>query len=103
MTHCCDKREESGGHHENAQIRPIAIEQKGKAGLKEYVIIGMLIALIVFASVTALKINALSANSNGNANSNSQGETYEQMMARMHPGQAPAKSSGSGSQMVGGC
>ncbi|MBI3033662.1 hypothetical protein HYY72_00700 [Candidatus Woesearchaeota archaeon] len=73
----------------------------GKAGLKDYLIISVLAVLIIFSAVEAFQISAIrNGQPAAQAGQNSGGETYEQMMARMHPDQAAASN---GNTMVGGC
>ncbi len=100
MTHCCGGKSNVEEQHQSKSSADDSADEKDKAGIKEYLIAGLLIALIVFAAVTALKINAFNAGGGGGGSQQAQGqETYEQMMARMHPEQAAS----SGNTMVGGC
>ncbi len=62
--------------------------------------------LIVISVVQAIQINNLKENFNGGTKNqaSSSGESYEQMMARMHPDQVQsAKKTTSQPTMVGGC
>ncbi|MBI2133394.1 hypothetical protein HYU11_01790 [Candidatus Woesearchaeota archaeon] len=95
MSHCCGEKHEESQESEKHETH----HKKDKAGLKEYALIGLLFALIIFASITAIKINALTGG-NTDVQDNGGGETYDEMMARMHPEQAAAKNN---NNMVGGC
>lgn len=78
--------------------------------MKNYILVGIVILLLVISVVNAIQINAVKQELTTGATP-SAGETYEQMMARMHPDlAASAGSSGSSgnsgasaSAMVGGC
>lgn len=72
----------------------------GKAGLKDYLIISVLAVLIMFSAVEAFQISAIRNGQPAAQAGQDGGETYEQMMARMHPDQAAASN---GNTMVGGC
>lgn len=101
---CCGKH--SSQEKGKEQVHEKHAEEKGeKAGMKEYLMIAVLAALIIFAGVAAAQISALKQGNT--ASSSSQGESYDEMMRRMHPDQyAKSKGSGSGSSgntMVGGC
>ncbi|MBI1972853.1 hypothetical protein HYS50_02520 [Candidatus Woesearchaeota archaeon] len=71
-------------------------------------LVGLLIVVIVFSLYQAVQINDLKKSLGGgtvttaSGSTSGGGETYEQMMARMHPDQVQA-SSNSGPAMVGGC
>lgn len=80
---------------------------------KSYVMIAGVGILLIFSFVQMIQISALQ---NGNSLSpatgavslspaSSGGETYDQMMARMHPDQVqqPSASGAASPQMVGGC
>ncbi len=86
----------------------------GGKTMNDKLIVGMVIVFVVFSIFQLVQINSLknSLGVNGastgttkvSARSNGGGETYEEMMARMHPGQAVSKgSSSSAPSMVGGC
>jgi len=68
-------------------------------------IVVLTVILTLFIIVQAFQISALNDGTSGNvvntATGGSGGETYEEMMARMHPGQA--KQATTTPQMVGGC
>ncbi len=95
--HCCENEKKESSEEQKTP------EQKQEAsGLKDYLILGLVAALVLFAVFEAVQINAIKQNAvTTQPAQSSGGETYEQMMARMHPEQAAAKTSGSG--MVGGC
>ena len=69
------------------------------------------IVLVAFSIIQAFQINAIKGSASGNAvsdGSSSSGETYEQMMARMHPDQVKKQSAAPKGlenipSMVGGC
>ncbi len=89
--HCCSKDEGSKEH-------PEAKDDGGKkAGMKEYLIIALLIGLLIFAITTAAQVSQLKKGSGQNVGGQD-AETYEEMMVRMHPEQAK-----SGDSMAGGC
>ncbi len=74
--------------------------------MKNQALIAILtVILTVFIIVQAFQINALNDDISGDvvntATDGSGGETYEEMMARMHPGQASQATKTP--QMVGGC
>ncbi|MBI4739204.1 hypothetical protein HY772_06645 [Candidatus Woesearchaeota archaeon] len=87
--------------------------------MKNYLIVGMMVLILLISVVQAFQIKSLKTALSGNAvrstgaganaggAANAGGETYEEMMARMHPDQVAAKSGGSGGNslptMVGGC
>lgn len=104
--HCCSKDEgekrttSNKDGREKQAVDHKEEENKGKkAGVKEYLIAALVVALLVFAVTTAAQVNQLKKGSS--QSEGSQGaETYEEMMARMHPEQAAASSRNS---MAGGC
>lgn len=103
---CCGQH--SSKEHGKEETHEKHAESKGaKAGFKEYLILAVLAALIIFAAVAAAQISALKQGKQVASNSAAQGESYDEMMQRMHPDQyAKSKGSGSGSSgntMVGGC
>jgi len=67
----------------------------------------VLAALIIFAAVAAAQISSLRQGGAGQGISqDAQGESYDEMMQRMHPDQYAKSNGGSGSSgntMVGGC
>ncbi len=76
--------------------------------MKNYIVTGIVALVLVISVVQAFQINNIKNEITGNSmvsasGDTSGGETYEQMMARMHPDQVAAKPSGGGSAMVGGC
>ncbi|MBI4438717.1 hypothetical protein HY640_02190 [Candidatus Woesearchaeota archaeon] len=88
--HCCESEKKESMEHK--------AQRKESAGMKEYVIAGLLIALVLFAVFEAVQISALKQERQAAQQSTGTGaETYEEMMQRMHPEQAAA------STMVGGC
>jgi len=80
-----------------------------------YLMLGMVAIVLVVSVVQAFQINSITnelkpGNATGNialSSNDSAGETYEQMMARMHPElaqqAAQATQPSSSGQMVGGC
>ncbi|MBI3051762.1 hypothetical protein HYY74_04875 [Candidatus Woesearchaeota archaeon] len=97
---CCGSHEKSrpreeahSGEESHGKESP---QPEKKAGFKEYLLIALVLGLLVFAVVEAVQIRALSARP-ASQPAQSGGETYEQMMARMHPEQS------SQGGMVGGC
>lgn len=76
-----------------------------------YVLLGVVAMLLVGSVLQAMTIGQVvsdlrqgGVSMTGLAVSNAGGETYEQMMARMHPDQVQQQSAASsGSGMVGGC
>ena len=83
-----------------------------KERMRAYVILGAVTILLLVSVVQAVKMNKLESNFEseigssavGSGSASSQGETYEQMMARMHPDQVVAPSApNAGPSMVGGC
>ncbi|MBI2141960.1 hypothetical protein HYU15_00545 [Candidatus Woesearchaeota archaeon] len=102
---CCGQHS-TKEHVEEKSHGKTAEAEGGKAGFKEYLIIAVLAALIIFAAVAAAQISALKQGSQGGGESSSQGESYDEMMQRMHPDQYAKSNGGSGSSgntMVGGC
>ncbi|GEM_PF-2832987 len=105
---CCGQHNTKEHVEEKSHGKPAEAEG-GKAGFKEYMIIAVLAALIIFAAVAAAQISALKQGNQGSS-SGAQAESYDEMMQRMHPDQY-AKSKGvssgssgsSGNTMVGGC
>ena len=79
--------------------------QNKKAKANDYIFAGIAILVLVVAAIQAFQINAIKQEIVKKSSSASQGqESYDQMMARMHPELAKSAASGSsGSQMVGGC
>lgn len=81
--------------------------------MKNVIIGSIFIVVIVFAIFQSFQISALSKTIGaGDGQKSGSGETYEQMMARMHPDQASAQanapsktrySAAQSPQMVGGC
>ena len=75
--------------------------------MKSLTIMGIIaVALLVFVAIQSFQISALKNSISGNVvDSNSgSGESYDQMMARMHPDQAKKTTSPqSQPTMVGGC
>lgn len=91
---CCQQEEGSGAN-------------EGKS-MKDYLVIGAIGLILVLAVVQAYQISAVKTELTGNTvatstDSGSDGESYEEMMARMHPDQVKSSSSSSSSAMVGGC
>ncbi|MDO8537609.1 MAG: hypothetical protein Q7S21_01870 [archaeon] len=84
---------------------------------KNYLMLAMVAIVLVVSVVQAFQINSIkkelqtgnaigniSLSASNDATSNAGGETYEQMMARMHPDQVQQTTQTSSSpQMVGGC
>lgn len=75
--------------------------------MNQKVMIGVVAVLLVFAVFQVIEISSLKKTLRGDTptargSTSSGGETYEQMMARMHPDQKVASSS-QGAAMVGGC
>ena len=76
---------------------------------KQITMLVIVVALVVFSGVQAFQINKIRQGSAGSflSEDSSSGESYEQMMARMHPDQAKASSTSSSqpssASMVGGC
>ncbi|MBS3149458.1 hypothetical protein J4455_02070 [Candidatus Woesearchaeota archaeon] len=76
--------------------------------MKSLTIMGVIaVALLVFVAIQSFQISALKNSISGNvveSSSGSSGESYNDMMARMHPDQV-TKSTSPSSQptMVGGC
>ncbi len=92
--HCC----ESKGTEEKTVGKPEA--------WKVYITLGMVVALLVFSLFQSFQIIELKKSGPiGSVLVSAGAETYEQMMARMHPDQVAAQqgTGGAGSQMVGGC
>ncbi len=93
---CCGSHEKSRPREEAHSGEESQESPEKKAGFKEYLLIALVLGLLVFAVVEAVQIRALSARP-ASQPAQSGGETYEQMMARMHP--EPSSQGG----MVGGC
>ena len=76
--------------------------------MNQKILIGVVVVVLVFAVFQIVQIASLkkTLTSGGtptvSAATSQGGETYEQMMARMHPDQKVASSS-QGAAMVGGC
>lgn len=80
--------------------------------MKNYLIVGMMVLILLLSVVQAFQIKSMKIALAGNAvhassTQETQGETYEEMTARMHPDQGMKKSRSSSSNslpiMVGGC
>jgi len=77
--------------------------------MKNLAIMGIIASvLLVFVIIQTFQINAIKGSITGdvvkNSGSSSSGESYDQMMVRMHPDQAKqASSQPSQPTMVGGC
>ena len=75
--------------------------------MKNYVLIGLVMIILGITVFQAVQINSLKDQITGNAVTvvSQQGESYEQMMARMHPDQVQQKTVSTQSlpTMVGGC
>lgn len=76
--------------------------------MKETLVLGIVILVAVASVIQFIQISAMSAQLTGNviAPDTQGGETYEQMMARMHPDQVQAAAAApqtAGPAMVGGC
>lgn len=76
--------------------------------MKNLAIMGIIASvLLAFVIIQTFQISAIKDSITGNvvqSGSSQSGETYEQMMARMHPGQGQqAASQPSQPTMVGGC
>ena len=76
--------------------------------MKNYIVTGIVALLLVISVVQAFQISKIKNEITGNSmvsasGDTSGGETYEQMMARMHPDQVATKPSSGGPAQVGGC
>ena len=78
--------------------------------MKNYFWIGLIVVVVLITLFQTLQINSLKESLKGTitgkaVQSQSSGETYEQMMARMHPEQVQRKPATTSSlpTMVGGC
>ncbi len=76
--------------------------------MKNYIITGIVALVLVISVVQAFQISKIKSEITGNSMVSASGdtggaETYEQMMARMHPDQVAAKPSSDGPAQVGGC
>ncbi len=77
--------------------------------MKNYLLIGLIVVVVLITLFQTLQINSLKeslkSTLTGNAVQSQQGESYDQMMARMHPDQLQQKpvSTQSLPTMVGGC
>lgn len=75
------------------------------------IIVIVLAALVLISVVQAIEISSIKGKTTGNSingntiDKNSGGESYEDMMARMHPDQykSAKQTQSSGPTMVGGC
>lgn len=71
----------------------------------EHILTVVLVALVFVVALQTVQLIGLKNNIAGNvlASTGSAGETYEQMMERMHGSSSSAPASSAGSGMVGGC
>lgn len=80
--------------------------EKASSSKWNYITLGLIFVLLIFVVVQSIQINGFQQKITGNAVSSETsngGETYDQMMARMHPDQVKPKSSAATPAMVGGC
>ncbi len=77
--------------------------------MKSELVAAMVAMLLVVSFIQALQINSIKVSVSGNvikAAGSGSGETYEEMMARMHPDQVKAsapQTAPKAATMVGGC
>lgn len=78
--------------------------------MKNTVVAGILVVLVLFAIFQSFQISALTRTPSTEEGEKNSGESNEEMMARMHPGQAASgqqtrysASASQSPQMVGGC
>ena len=77
-----------------------AAKSRGEVKMKNYFVLGMVLLILLVSIIQAVQINTIKNTISGGATSSgSSGESYQQMMARMHPDQARQNSP----TMVGGC
>ncbi len=70
--------------------------------MKQYIILGAVLLLFLVSLTQAFQINSLKNEITGDVvKEDSGGESYEEMMARMHP--ELAGQANQGNQIVGGC
>ena len=71
---------------------------------RQVIMLIMVIGLVILVAVQAFQISQLKSSFTGDVVNEGDGETYEEMTARMHPDQIKtAKGSTSTPAMVGGC